>query len=250
MAEPALDTATDLVPSDEQDNQTQSRRRVAFVIVAIAIAILIWWIISHIAVVPSTVGMSTGRARTLLKFAGFETSVTVVPTDDKLSGRVLVQAPAGGLYLTWWPVRVSVGSSALSASYTEDVAFIIDTGSSGLDLAAPAGGWEVMPTDAEEMLGLYYPPRTWELLMPDVQNMTESQAISAVEGVGLNVTTERGPSTTDVAKGRIYYQKPAPGLGIKSGQTAVLWVSDGGFNILSGANTGFPYPRPPSQYGE
>jgi PASTA domain len=251
MAEPGLDSAADLAPSAEQDKQAQSRRRVAFVIVAIALAILVWWIISHIAVVPSTIGMSSTRARSLLKFAGFETSVTLVPTEDKLSGRVVLQAPARGLYLTWWPVRVTVGANALSAGYTEnDVTFFIDTGDSGLEVPQAGSASVVMPTDPEEVLALYYPPRTWDLLMPNVQNMTESQAVAAVKAVGMHVTTKRGPSTTDVKKGRVYYQKPAPGSGIESGQTAVLWVSDGSFSVLSGPWTGFPYPRPPSQYGE
>jgi beta-lactam-binding protein with PASTA domain len=251
MSDAGADPGTDVVPTDEPDNEAQSRRRIAFLIVAVAVAIIIWWIISHIAVVPSTVGMSAGRAGGLLKFAGFETSVTLVPCEDQLSGRVLVQAPARGLYLTWWPVRVMVGASGLAGGPDENnVSFVIVPGSGALDLPAPAAAQEVMPTDPEEVLPLYYPPVTWEKLMPDVQNMTKSQAIAALDRVGMSATTKSGPSTTDVSKGRVYHQKPAPGVGVTSGQTAVLWFSDGSFSVLSGKYTGFPYPRPPYQYGE
>jgi beta-lactam-binding protein with PASTA domain len=250
MSDAGADPGTNQVPTDEPNNESQSRRWIAFLIVAVALAILIWWIISHIAVVPSTVGMSTGRATGLLKFAGFETSVTVVPSEDKLSGRVIVQAPAHGVYLTWWPVGVTVGSSALAGETgQQSVAFTIVPGSGVLDLPASEAGQEVMPTDAEEMLAPYSPPQTWELLMPDVLNMTKSHAISALDGVGMHVTTRIGPSTTDVPKGHVYYQKPAPGVAIEPGETALLWVSDGGLNVVSGKYSG-TYPRPHSQYGE
>ncbi len=247
MSDEGIEPEADVATADLQD-EDQTKRRMAFVLVALVIGLLIWWVLSHVAVVPGTVGMSVGRASALMKFAGFETSVTVVPSDDSMAGRVLVQAPAQGLYFTWWPIRVAVGSSSLASEAERDVRFVIDVGSSGLELPIPDAKTEVIPTDPEEVLPLYNPPVTWDMLMPDVQNLTESQALSACRAVGLSVKMKSGPSTTDVRKGRIYYQKPAPGREIASGQTAELWISEGPLDVVSGGYYGSSYPRPPTHF--
>ncbi len=246
MSDEEFEPAAEAVPADEETEE-QRRRRMAFVAAAIAFAILLWWVLSHIASVPSTVGMSQARAGELIHFAGFETSVTAVPCEDKMVGRVLVQAPGRGLYFTWWPVRIAVGGTSMGADAAgNDVSFVIEQGAPGLELAVPGRVPEAMPTDPEEVLPLYYPPVGRATRMPDVQNMTQADASGIVRALGLRVSVQTGPSTTDITRGRVMYQNPAPGMEVARGQSATLWLSDGSFSVLSGKYTGYPYPRPPS----
>ena len=225
MSDDGIDSAADRAPTAAQRDEDQTKRRVALIIGAVIVALLIWWVVSHIAAVPSTVGMSANRASNLLRFAGFETSMTLVPTDENRAGassfkRLLAASTSRGGRSVSRSVRALVGAIADGR-----VSFDINYGTDALDLPLPAATAEAMPTDAEEVPALYTPPKTWDDLMPDVQNMKKSSAISTLKASGLTVTTRSGPSTTDVAKGRVYYQKPAPGLEITSGEEALLWIS-------------------------
>ncbi len=250
MAEPALEPATDVAPGEER--QSNRGRTFAIIAVVVVVVALVLWVLAHLGSVPSTVGMSQERATTLLKFSGFKTDVLSVPADDKLTGRVIVQAPAGGIYLTWWPVRVTVGSSSLASGLDgQDVSFVIDAGSNALDLPVPTSTVEVLPTDAEEMAAIYFPAITWPTLMPDVQNLSKSKATKQLKGLGLKVKTKYGPSTTDVRKGRVYFQSPAPGSDIARGQTVTVWISEGPYNVVDGPYPGWSdYPRPVTPPGD
>ncbi len=232
----------------DQDDRDQLRRWGAYALVTVVLALLIWWVLSHLGTVPATIGMSQQRAEDLIHYAGFDTSVTVVPSDAARAGVVLVQAPARGWYFTWWPVEIAVGTDSLAPDGSETVAFLIDLRSSGWETTTTGvASTEVMPTDADEVAALYYPPHTWERLMPNVLNKTRSNALGTLGRAGLHVTLKAGPSTTNAAKRRVYYQYPEPGAEIHVGQTAIIWLSQG---VLDrGGYTG-PYPRPPSPPGE
>ncbi len=230
----------------DQDDRDQLRRWGAYALVTVVLALLIWWVLSHLGTVPATIGMSQQRAEDLIHYAGFDTSVTVVPADAARAGVVLVQAPARGWYFTWWPVEIAVGTDSLAQDSSQTVVFFIDRRSSGWETTTTGlASTEVMPDDADEVAALYNPPHTWERLMPNVLNTKRSSALGTLGRAGLHVTLKAGPSTTNAAKGRVYYQYPEPGAEIEVGQTAIIWISEGVFQA-----GGFPYPRPPSPPGE
>lgn len=122
-----------------------------------------------------------------------------------------------------------------------------DTRSYEIAIGAAKPVEEVMPLDDEEMDPLFIPVIPYERLMPNVLNLKAAKASTAIRDIGLSVQTKVGPSTTDVARGSIYYQDPPPGTEVVLGQTATLWVSSGPFDITEGEYTGFPYPRPPEE---
>jgi beta-lactam-binding protein with PASTA domain len=240
VADPDYADAGVTSSEDEEAAAERKRRRAAFVILFIVFVLLLWWLLSHLALVPNTIGMSERRARIVLYQAGFSVDATAIPAPPRQVGRVLIQNPLGGAWrLTFWPVLVSVGSSA---GYTLLDELEIAEGEAGeLPTSTPGQDVEVLPSDAEEVAPLYYPPGYYELLMPNVQNMSRSKASAALRRVGLRVRWSEGPSTTGVASGRVYYQKPSPGVSIKWGQSASCWVSEGPFDVTSGPYKGYPY---------
>ena len=245
MTDATSETMEYAVPPDDSRDEDRRRRAFGCLLTAIAAAIIIWWILTHIAMVPGTIGMSQRRAQGLIGEAGFETSVTAIPAGDAQAGRVITQTPINRLYFTFWPIYLTVGGGEELADGGGGLT--IDRSPSGLDtVAIGSSDYEVYPYDPDEEYPLYNPPAYWDPLMPNVQNLTKADATKRVKDAGLKVKYEYGPSTTDVAKGRIYYQSPAPGWGIDGVGTATLWVSEGPLNVLTGPYSGQYYPRPPS----
>jgi len=230
----------------EDEDGRKWRQGAAAVIIAVILVLIVWWVLQSVGVVPATVGMSQRRSAERIHSAGFQSLVTTVPAGDRLAGRVIAQAPLKGLYFRWWPVRVSV-TAAIGAGDDGSAAMRDIAHSGKYDLELGVGGQgSSMPFDAEEMDPLYRPQAFGEILMPDVQNLSETQALQSVRRVGLGVKIERGPSTTDVAASQIYYQDPAPGTRVSRGQVATLWISTGPFDIRDGSYPGGgSYPRPP-----
>ncbi len=240
-----------LTPTDEIDGsaaeEEQSRKRkrlVAWLLVGLLVLFFIWWLLQHIAAVPNTIGLSERQARIVLKKSGFSTEATSVPTPARFAGRVVLQQPLeGAIRFTWWPVRVTLGASPRPSG---TVAFIVGFTPGGLETTVTAEGPEVMPTDAEDEAAIFI-PNVNDMVMPDVQNMSKSQARSKLSRFDLRVTWKRGPSTTDVGSGRVYYQNPAPGVLISRGEKVIVWLSQGPFNVLVGPWGGYP-SNPPAPY--
>ena len=236
------DLATEGPPSseDQQDASERRKRLAAIVLLAVLLLLLILWILAHLATVPNTIGMTERHAGDVIREAGFSVLPTTVPAPERQVGRVMIQAPLGGTrYFTWWPVRVTIGTSVGYTLAGEPETSTEETG--GVPILALGSSTEVMPYDPDEMAPLYFPPGYNELLMPNVQNMGWSKALEKLRRIGLTVMLSEGPSTTDVGSGRVYYQNPSPGVSIKSGQTVSVWVSQGPFNILSGPYKGYPF---------
>lgn len=236
MADEELSAALEEGLTDPEGADEGSDKRVGALITTVGLALIILWLILNSGIVPNTVGMSSEQSKSVLREAGFASEVTTQAAGMRPSNRVIRQSPSGGLRLRLWPIQVTITAGGDGSSTSgngnggypyRDYSYDVDTD----------GDKRTMPVDAEEMKPLYVPPST-ELLMPNVQNMTSTKAQRKIKALGLRVTRKYGPSTTDVAKNRVYYQYPAPGTRVKRGDVTLVWVSTGPMNI----NVQLAYP--------
>jgi beta-lactam-binding protein with PASTA domain len=246
----AADNQDDAVASTEDD---QDRRRLAtFVASAVLLLVVIWVLTRLLGCVPNTVGMSEAQSEEIINEAGFGVATDTVLADGQIPGIVVDQSPGGGLYFKFWAVDIWISGGTGAGSEQASVVWQEDN---GLLAEAPGPGpegEEVLPSDAEEVDPLYYPMLPAERLMPNVQSMSESRALSTLWSSGVSAIVEYGPTTSDVPEGQVYFQDPRPGIELTGRPTATIWISTGPFNILGkdSYHPNPPYRKPYLRFGE
>jgi hypothetical protein len=246
----SVDDSDDAVASTEDD---QDRRRIAALIASALLLLVVIWVLTRLlGCVPSTVGMSEEQSEKTINEAGFDVATDTVLADGQLPGIVLDQSPGGGLYFKFWSVSIWISGGSGDDDQNASVIWEEDN---GLLAGGPGPGpdaEEVLPSDAEELDPLYYPMLPAERLMPNVQSMSESQALSTLWSVGVSARVRTGPSTTDVPQGQVYFQDPRPGIELSGRPTATIWISTGPLDILGkdSYHPPLPYPKPTLRFGE
>lgn len=238
----ASDVAPQTVnPAGELDEQDDGRnRRALFVglITAALILFVLWLVWINLARVPDVVGMDRYHANVAFENAGLNLGKVAATGRGKvLPGQVAIQAATPGSLLfkgATIDVAVKTGpeASLLGASYalngyvapltTPQQPWWVTTPGLGAGQPAPAA---IQGTSS--YVGV-----------PNVLNMSQSEAVSRLNSAGYATSVKTGPSTAGVAAGHVYYENPAPNGADAPGSTVTVWISTGPLG------TGFPYPQP------
>lgn len=216
----------------EDDDRGSDNRRLLGVIALVAIIFMaLWLFLSQTANVPDVVGLQESEARLVIADAGFVVGQIDSIAAEAPAGEVTAQAPEGGaralkgaqidLTVAMAPGGGDVGSNGPSGSdstfdpdYTPPDTTNNGDGSSGGSIA--------------------YGPQ-----VPQVLGVSEAKAVSTLKAAGYApVIAGRGPSTTTVAAGLVYYQDPPPEAFAARGKTVEIWISTGTLTH------GVPYPEP------
>ncbi len=213
-------------------------RRLLGVIALVAIIfIALWLFLSQTANVPDVIGMQESDARVAIAEAGFVVGdIETLKTTETPAGEVAAQAPAGGaralkgaqIDLTIASDGTGTGDDGSGSAGDEELG-----GDTGPDFSSD-GTATVDMTDGSSGAAIEYGPQ-----VPQVLGMTEAKAISTLKAAGYYpVIAGRGPSTTTVAAGLVYYQNPPPEAFEPRGKTIELWISTGTLDH------GIPYAEP------
>lgn len=190
--------AEDVDPRAE-DNARRNKTLFATIALAIVVILIIWWVLSQLVTVPDVVGMQEKDARQAVENSGLVVSdVMRLPSATDPAGTVVATCPeAGARIFKWRAVRLFVVSDA-----DKDGDGAQGGGDSSLDLAWSGGTGRPETTPSRRPAG---PPR-----IPQVFNMTESEAIARLARDGYRATVEYGDSSTDVKRGLVFFQDPPP----------------------------------------
>lgn len=224
---------------DGLSHDDESRRRgLGALLLAILIGLLVlWWILTQTTVVPDLSGYDRAGADALLRASSLsEGDVSAVRTSQQTPGRVANQSPfAGARVLKGTEIDFAIavgGSTAENGNGAESDAPLQGY---ALDPGEITGGSDVRdqpdPRTYPEITGPY---------VPDVQALTESDAVDVLRAAGYRVAVEYGPVTTGPGKGRVYFQDPEPLGYAQRGTRVEIWVSTGG----PGQGNLLTYPRP------
>lgn len=224
--------------ADEGDEGSGSRRLFAVIALVALIFFLLWLFLSQTANVPDVVGMQRDDAKAAIVEAGFAVGeIEEVDATGAKADEITAQAPAAGaraLKGSQIDLTVATGETG-SAEGGSEGGSTTEEPSSDLDYDISA-----TPTDTPDMgdgssgAAIDYGPQ-----VPSVLGMPEAKAISTLKAAGYYpVIAGRGPSSTTVAKGLVYYQDPAPDSFEPAGHTISLWISTGTLDH------GAPYPQP------
>lgn len=230
----------DALAQDDGEGGAGNRRLLAVIALVAIIFILLWLFLSQTANVPDLVGMDSADAKAAIVDAGFVVGDIETIAADAPAGQVTAQAPAGGARaLKGAQIDLTVAKGAGD----EDTDDGTGSGSDGSDQDADGGSdfvYGANATDTPDMgdgssgAAIEYGPQ-----VPQVLGMSEAKALATLKAAGYYpVVGGRGPSTTTVAAGLVYYQTPAPEAFEPRGKTVSIWISTGP------PSEGFPYPAP------
>lgn len=237
---PEIEDVAALGELAEDDDEGSGNRRLFAVIALVAIIFfLLWLFLSQTANVPDVVGMQRADAKVAIVDAGFVVGeIEEIDAAGAKAGEVTAQAPAGGARaLKGAQIDLTVATGAVGGGG--------EGAGGGTETEEPSGNTDfdygTVPTDTPDMgdgssgAAIDYGPQ-----VPSVLGMTEAKAISTLKAAGYHpVIGGRGPSTTTVAAGLVYFQDPAPESFEPAGHTINLWISTG---TLDWHDT--PYPEP------
>ena len=213
-----------------------------------AVAVALWWTMSGNKVaVPSVVGLSKTAAVAALKADGFKAGVQEEFSDRVASGFVSRQAPTGGTKMregATVDIWVSKGSESVglpdftgwTASAVDDFLTKNDlqgakkTGRSNKVAAGqvfnqdPAAGTDVKRGDT---VTYYVSSGKPQATVPDLANLTQADAETAIAGAGLKLGTVSQNTSTTVPAGSVISQDPPAGQKVDKGSTVSFVVSTG-----------------------
>lgn len=214
-------------------------RRLLGVIALVAIIfIALWLFLSQTANVPDVAGMQESEARAVIAEAGFVVGdIETISTTETPSGAVATQAPAGGARaLKGAQIDLTVADDGTGTGGDEGSGSAGDEelgGDTGPEFSSN-GTATVDMTDGYSGDAIEYGPQ-----VPQVLGMSEAKAVATLKAAGYYpVIAGRGPSTTTVAAGLVYYQNPPPEAFEPRGKTIEIWISTGTLDH------GVPYPKP------
>jgi len=210
-------TIDDLYAQEPADDEPrQNRGLIAGLVLAAIVILIIWWILSQLVTVPDVVGMQERDARATIEETGLSISdVMRLPSATDPAGEVVATCPEAGVRIfRWGSVRLFVVSGDGDA---EDGAEQPDDGDINL----------VWGTDAEREPGAMPVRPPGPLRIPQVFDLNESAAIARLQQDGYRATVEYGDSSTNVAKGLVFYQDPPPDTVAPRGTMVIIRVSTG-----------------------
>ncbi|MCX5771581.1 MAG: PhoPQ-activated protein PqaA family protein [Candidatus Hydrogenedentes bacterium] len=202
--------------------------------------------------VPNVVGMTLQAARDAIEAAGFTAgAVTGQNSTTVEKGRIISQEPAGGevrqvgtavsLVQSLGPVTVECTvPDIVGMTEAEARAAIIAAGLTVVDTiyeSSPQAEGTVIRQDpaAGESVPEGTPVNIWvsigagttQCTVPDVYNLTQAQAETAIRGANLLVGTISQLASLDVAIGNVMMQFPAAGTKVQEGSKVNITVSLG-----------------------
>ncbi|MDO9107836.1 MAG: PASTA domain-containing protein [Coriobacteriia bacterium] len=220
----------------EGDDQGSGNRRLLGVIALVAIIFMaLWLFLSQTANVPDVIGLQESEALLVIADAGFVVGKIDTIAAEAPAGEVTAQAPAGGARaLAGAQIDLTVAMAPGDESAGGDV------GSSGPSESGNTFDPDYIPPDSTNTGdgssggAIAYGPQ-----VPQVLGMSEAKALSTLKAAGYApVVGGRGPSTTTVAAGLVYYQDPPPEAFAARGKTVEIWISTGSLTH------GIPYEEP------
>lgn len=114
---------------------------------------------------------------------------------------------------------VSADDITIEYDYTDQVA------KGSVARTTPAEGEEVIP--GSTAITLVVSSGSGKVTLPELKNMTETQARNQLKELQLEVTTEEGDYSEDVAKGSVLESDPPSGIELNIGDTVKLILSKG-----------------------
>ena len=250
------------VPPDEvyRDLEGEPRSQLPFILTAfgllVALSILLFFLFdlaggqdtnNELIGVPNTNGLTQGTAEARLLQDGFEVTVSLEPSDTEAAGNVIRTVPEGGTKVASgstvemfvstgrdeFPVPPLIGQTLTDAeALLEDAGLtlgtIVDrpdaTFAEGIVIEqAPAGGVEIR---AGSPVNLVVSTGPETVKVPDLEAMTERDAITALQELGLLFATEEEFSET-LSVGLVIRTEPAVDAEAQTGDTILLVVSKG-----------------------
>lgn len=163
------------------------------------------------------------------------------PDDD---GPAEVLVPRGKLVVPNVVGKFEDPATVRVARYGLDVAIRWESGPEmkGRVIAqSPEAGEPIAPGRTVTLTlsnGLPYDKESVGPFVPSVLDKSRSRATAILKSAGYGVRFKSGPSTTEVAVGSAYYQKPAAGAQASRGTVVTVWLSNGA------PVDGHPYPTP------
>ncbi len=214
-----------------------------------AVAVTLWWTMSGSEKpVPSVVGLSKSAAVAAVEKAGFKAGIREEYSDRVAAGFVSRQAPTGGTKMREGgtvDIWVSEGSQKAPPlpnfkGYTEKE---VDAWLKQNDLAGDRHTGKSSSVAQGEVFRQDPPPDTvlnrgdtvsyWvstgrpQVTVPDLSNMTQSAATSAITSAGLTLGTVTPQTSTTVPSGEVISQVPAAHKKVDKGATVSIVVSSG-----------------------
>lgn len=216
---------TDMQTGADVRTDDRTRRAMFALILLVALAVIFaWWLWLQTAVVPDVTGMSASQAKAALTQAGFEPGdIEVDRTALADPGTIDEQGIPGGTRAMKGE-RVDLFVAGAPEAPEPD----LGTAGSGTDI----DGFDSQDDDADSIRDRgddeYYSGtgRKRYRGVPQVLNQTESSAVSELKSAGYTVRIVRAPNAGGIAKGRVFYQTPEPGVTAASG-VVEIWISTG-----------------------
>ena len=217
------------------------------IIAAVAVA-LVWAMNGNDTSVPSVVGLSKSAAVAAVQKAGFKAGSQQEYSDRVAAGFVSRQAPTGGTKLRSGgtvDIWVSKGSQKAPAlpdfkGYTDKEVDawltqnkLVDDRHTGKSNAVADGQVFRQDPAPDTVLNRGDTVSYWvstgkpQATVPDLSNMTQSAATSAITSAGLKLGTVTPQTSTTVPSGEVISQDPAAGKKVDKGATVSIVVSSG-----------------------
>ncbi len=199
------------------------------------------------AAVPTVVGKSKAAALTKLEEAGFKAGVQEEYSDKYAQGTVTRQAPVGGTKLRKGDtvdIWVSRGSETVTLEnfrgWTpgEVRDWLKQNGFSGLEKSAKSGAVASgkvfkqdppagSPVKRGDTITYWVSSGKPQATVPDLANLTQAAAQTALAGAGLLPGTVTPEPSTTVPGGQVIRQDPAAGVTVAKGSAVNIVVSSG-----------------------
>ena len=222
---------------------------ILFLAIIAAAAAALWWTMSgEKTAVPSVVGLSKAAAISSLQKDGFKAGIQEEYSDRVAQGFVSRQAPTAGTKLRKGgtvDLWISKGSQTAQAlpDFKGWTATAVDDWLTGNDLLGtkktgksnavasgqvfkqdPAAGTQLNRGDT---VTYWISSGKPQATVPDLGNLTQSAAETAISGAGLKVGTVTQQPSTTVATGLVISQSPTAGQTVDKGSTVSFVVSTG-----------------------
>jgi serine/threonine-protein kinase len=250
------------VPPDEvyRDLEGEPSSQLPFILTAfallVALGILIFFVFraasgtdpnAEVVPVPNVNGLSSEVALERLQADGFVVKLTPITDDSAEPGTVIRTDPRGGSQVETgstievfvstgseeFPVPPLIGQTLENArSLLSDASLEVGTIEERPDAdfaqgtvieQSPAAGIEV---GAGTPVNLVVSSGPELVIVPEVEGLSERDAIAALQDIGLRFTTDEEFSST-IARGLVIRSEPAGGTEVQSGDTVLLVVSLG-----------------------
>ncbi|HET6951082.1 MAG TPA: Stk1 family PASTA domain-containing Ser/Thr kinase [Acidimicrobiales bacterium] len=199
----------------------------------------------ELVLVPDVLGKTQPEASKLLTDAGFVVNAVPVENDDVEEGRVVSQNPPGNTQAgkgSQVQIDVSSGSQTKKvpnvSNQDEATARDILAGAGFTNIQTrqeasdsvpagtvirtePAPNTDAKPTDT---ITLVISSGADRVIVPPVQNLSEQNARSALEGVGLKVSVQEQRVTNPAQDGIVLTQSPSAGASADAGDTVTIYI--------------------------